>query len=164
MKTVKVIYGSTTGNTERVAQRIVEVLGGTIVPVAQAAVADFEADLLVLGTSTWGLGDIQDDWADGLKKLEAAPLSGKAVALFGLGDQLGYSTTYVDGMGELYDAVLARGARVVGSWPKEGYRHDESKAVRDGVFVGLALDDDNELNLTEARIAKWCESLKGEIA
>ena len=164
MKTVKVIYGSTTGNTERVAQRIAEVLGGSAVPVAQAVAADFEADLLVLGTSTWGLGDIQDDWADGLKKLEAAPLSGKAVALFGLGDQLSYSTTYVDGMGELYDAVQAHGACVVGSWPTEGYRHDESKAVRDGAFVGLALDDDNDGGQTEARIAKWCESLRGEFA
>ena len=164
MKTVKVIYGSTTGNTERVAQRIAEVLDGTAVPIAQAAAADFEADLLVLGTSTWGLGDIQDDWADGLKKLETASLSGRAVALFGLGDQLSYSTTFVDGMGELYDAVQKRGARVVGQWPTEGYRHDESKAVRDGAFVGLALDDDNDLNLTDARIAKWCEGLKGEIA
>ena len=164
MKTVKVIYGSMTGNTERAAQRIAEMLGGTAVAVAQAAAADFEADLLVLGTSTWGLGDIQDDWADGLKKLETAPLSGKAVALFGLGDQTGYSTTYVDGLGELFDAVQARGARVVGQWPKEGYQFDESKAVRDGAFVGLALDDDNEFNLTEARIAKWCEGLKAEIA
>ena len=164
MKTVKVIYGSMTGNTERAAQRIAEMLGGTAVAVGQAQASDFEADLLVLGTSTWGLGDIQDDWADGLKKLEAAPLGGKAVALFGLGDQLSYSTTYVDGMGELYDAVLARGAHVVGSWPTEGYRHDESKAVRDGAFVGLALDDDNDLSLTDARIAKWCEDMKGEIA
>jgi flavodoxin, long chain len=164
MKTVKVIYGSTTGNTERAAQRIAEVLGGTAVAVGQAQAADFEADLLVLGTSTWGLGDIQDDWADGLKKLEAAPLSGKAVALFGLGDQTSYSTTYVDGMGELFDAVQARGARVVGQWPTEGYQFDESKAVRDGAFVGLALDDDNETAQTETRIAKWCESLRGELA
>lgn len=160
MKTVNVIYGSTMGNTERAAQRIAEVLGGKAVAISAATPADFEADLLVLGTSTWGLGDLQDDWAAGLDKLKAAPLSGKAVALFGQGDQVSYSTTYLDGMGELYDIVQAGGARVIGTWPTDGYRHDESKAVRDGAFVGLALDDDNDSGLTDERIAKWCAALQ----
>jgi flavodoxin I len=162
MKTVKVIYGSTTGNTERAAQRIAAVLGGSAVPVGQAEPADFEAELLVLGTSTWGLGDLQDDWVAGLAKLGASSLRDRTVALFGVGDQLGYSTTYVDGMGELYDFVQARGARVVGRWPTDGYRHDASKAVREGAFVGLALDEDNDPSLTEARIAKWCEALRDQ--
>jgi flavodoxin I len=161
MKTVKVIYGSTLGNTEQAAKRIAALLGGSAVPIATAEPSDFEADLLVLGTSTWGLGDLQDDWAAGRAKLEAAPLSGKAVALFGQGDQVSYSTTYLDGMGELFDIVNARGASVVGGWPTDGYRHDESKAVRDGVFVGLALDDDNDSGQTASRIAAWCAQLKG---
>jgi flavodoxin I len=161
MKTVKVIYGSTMGNTERAAQRIAALLGGTAVSVGQAAPADFAADLLVLGTSTWGLGDLQDDWASGLVKLDAAPLRDRTVALFGLGDQLSYATTYVDGMGALYDFVQARGARVVGRWPTDGYRHDTSKAVRDGAFVGLALDDDNDPGLAESRMAAWCAQLNG---
>lgn len=159
MKTVKVIYGSTMGNTERAAQRIAELLGGKAVSIGQAEPADFAADLLVLGTSTWGLGDLQDDWAAGIAKLDAASLRDRTVALFGLGDQISYGTTYVDGLGELYDAVQARGARVVGQWPTDGYRHDASKAVREGAFVGLALDDDNDPSLTESRIRTWCATL-----
>ncbi|MDR2849725.1 MAG: flavodoxin [Verrucomicrobiota bacterium] len=163
MKTIKIIYGSTTGNTERAAQRIASVLGGTAVAVSQAAPADFTADVLVLGTSTWGLGDLQDDWSSALAQLDAAPLQGRTVALFGLGDQLGFGATYIDGVGELYDRVSARGARVIGRWPTDGYRHDESKAVRDGAFVGLALDDDNEPGKTESRIAAWTDTLRDSL-
>ena len=160
MKTVTVIYGSTTGNTERAAKQIAALLGGKAVPVAHATPADFGADLLVLGTSTWGIGDLQDDWAAHIGTLRAAPLSGRAVALFGLGDQLSFGTSFVDAMGVLCEEAEKLDARIIGTWPADGYRHDASRAVRDGAFVGLALDDDNEAAETDARIAKWCAALR----
>ncbi|MGK7929678.1 MAG: flavodoxin FldA, partial [Spirulina sp.] len=37
-----------------------------------------------------------------------------------------------------------------------------SKAVKNGKFVGLALDDDNESDKTSDRIQKWVTQLKSE--
>ena len=44
---------------------------------------------------------------------------------------------------------------VVDGWPTEGYDFDESTAVRDGAFVGLAVDEDNQEALTSQRVWKW---------
>ena len=63
MDKVHVIYGSTTGMTEAVAQRIAADFGTTAVNVASAGTGAFDAELVILGTSTWGCGDPQDDWA-----------------------------------------------------------------------------------------------------
>jgi flavodoxin I len=160
MKTIHVLYGSTTGNTKQAAQQIAALLNGRAIPIRDAQPADFNVDLIILGTSTWGIGDLQDDWSSELGKLKTAPLHGRTVALFGLGDQCAFSSSYLDGLGTLYDAVVAGGAHVIGAWPIEGYRHSESKAVRNGAFVGLALDDDNEAALTPQRIAAWCDALR----
>jgi len=161
MKTTNILYGSTTGNTERAAKQIAALLNGKAIAIRNAQAADFEADLLILGTSTWGIGDLQDDWSAELGKLQTASLKGRTVALFGLGDQSSFSSSYLDGLGTLYDAVVAGGAHVIGTWPIEGYRYSESQAVRNGAFVGLALDDDNEASLTPQRIAAWCDVLRG---
>ncbi len=164
MKTITVIYGSTTGNTEQAAKAIAARLNGKAIAVRDAQPADFDVDLLILGTSTWGSGDLQDDWATDLGKLQAAPLRGRTVALFGLGDQCSFGASYLDGLAALYDTVVARGANVIGAWPIAGYQHEGSKAVRNGAFVGLALDDDNESSLTPARIAAWCDRLRAALS
>lgn len=86
-QSIKVIYGSTTGNTQRAGggdRR--RTRAGTAVSAADAVPDDFKADLLILGSSTWGCGELQDDWQSALPMLEAADLSGRKVALFGLGD------------------------------------------------------------------------------
>ncbi len=117
-------------------------------------------EVLILGTSTWGAGELQDDWYDGVETLKAADLSGKTVALFGCGDSSSYCDTFCDGIGIIYEAVKGAGATVVGSVSIDGYSFDESVAVVDGVFVGLALDNDNEDDKTEERIDAWIESIK----
>ncbi len=162
---VKVIFGSSTGNTESAANAIAgEFDGAEVVNVSNASAADIEsADLLILGSSTWGVGDLQDDWDGSLDLLDSPALHGKIVALFGLGDQTGFSDSYLDAVGTLYDKVKAAGAEVIGSWSTDGYEHTGSTAERDGVFVGLALDDDNESGLTAERISTWCGQLKKRI-
>ncbi len=161
---VKVIFGSSTGNTESAANAIAGELGGEAVNVSSASAADIEgADLLVLGSSTWGVGDLQDDWEGSLTLLDSPALSDKKVALFGLGDQSGFGDSYIDAVGTLYDKVKAAGAEVIGSWSTDGYEHTGSTAERDGMFVGLALDDDNESGLTAERISTWCGQLKEQI-
>ena len=111
-------------------------------------VSDFNADVvaendnLILGTSTWGAGELQDDWYDGINVLKGADLSGKTVAIFGCGDAESYSDTFCGAMKEIYDA--AQGANILPGVSTDGYTFDDSEAVVDGKFVGLALDDVNE--------------------
>ena len=162
MATVKVIFGSTSGNTESAANMIADALGGEVINVADASASDFEADLLVLGCSTWGVGELQDDWFDGLETIDGVDLQGKKVALFGEGDQCGFADTYLDAVGIIYEKVVSKGAEVIGFWSTEGYDHTGSTAEIDGKFVGLALDEDNQPEMTEERIKVWCEQLKAE--
>ena len=63
-------------------------------------------------------------------------------------------------MGQLYEAAKAAGANIVGAVSTDGYTFDESTAVVDGKFVGLALDEDNESDKTDERIAAWVEEIK----
>ena len=167
MKKIGIYYGSTTGTTETIAGQIAEKLGVT--PDDTHAVSDMSADsiagydVLLLGSSTWGAGDLQDDWYDGVDVLRGSDLSGKTVALFGCGDCESYPDTFCGALGAIYDAAVSAGARVVGAVPASDYTYDDSDAVRDGQFVGLALDDVNESDKTADRIAAWTEALKAEI-
>lgn len=161
MKPTVVVYGSSTGVCESVAEKIASNLG-----VEAISVADLDAsviashDNLILGTSTWGAGEMQDDWYDGVKTLQSAGLAGKTVALFGCGDSESYPDTFCGGMKELYDAAIKAGATVLDGVPTDGYTFDDSEAVADGKFVGLALDEVNEDSLTDERIDAWIEAVK----
>ncbi len=155
MDKVKVIYGSTTGNTENAARRIADAFGVEPIPAARAAAADFNAELLILGSSTWGMGELQDDWMEAVSLLENADLSGKKVAVFGTGDQNGFADTYCDALEILADKAEAAGATLVGETSAADYI-----VSREGGFCGLALDDDNEPEKTDGRIAGWIEKLK----
>lgn len=163
MANITVLYGSTTGATEAVAQEIAHLLDAKIVNVADAGAVDFTADVLILGTSTWGIGDLQDDWDAKLALLDQADLAGKKVALFGLGDQFGFGDTFVDGMGTLRDCAEKRGATIIGKIPATGYSYTASTAQRDGELCGLPLDDTNEADKTPERIKAWVRQIKTEI-
>jgi len=153
------------GTTERIAKEIATALHADVKDVATIRAKKLAAyDLLIWGASTWGLGDIQDDWAALFKQLDAVDLTGKLVAVFGLGDQEMYSDTFVDAMADLGNKAKARGATLVGSWPTEGYRFQESRAVVDGRFAGLALDEENQAGLTPKRLKTWIRQLKKESA
>ena len=156
-----VVYGSSTGTCEAIAQTIGEKLGANVINVSDLTANDVkEADNLVLGTSTWGSGEMQDDWYDGVKVLKEAGLSSKKVAVFGCGDSASYSDTFCGGMKELYDAAEAAGATMAGNdVATDGYTYDDSDSVVDGHFIGLALDDVNEDDQTEARIDAWIPTL-----
>ncbi len=159
MKKTIVVYGSSTGTCESIANTIAEKLG-----VEAINVSDFstevvaENDNLILGSSTWGAGELQDDWYDGINVLKGADLSGKTVAIFGCGDSESYSDTFCSAMKEIYDA--AQGANILPGVSTDGYTFDDSEAVVDGKFVGLALDDVNEDDQTEGRIDAWLAAIK----
>ncbi|MCG5239660.1 flavodoxin FldA [Azospirillum doebereinerae] len=157
---ITVIYGSDSGATKQVASRIAKKIQGIALDIKAANVSDFEnSDLLILGAPTYGNGDLQSDWDANLETLKSANLTGKKVALFGTGDQVNYPESFVDAMGILYDHVVAQGAVVVGFTDTDGYDHSASTAERDGRFVGLALDQDNQSSRTDKRITAWIGQL-----
>jgi flavodoxin I len=164
MQKIGLFYASSTGNTENAAQEIASKMAGIPVELhnVDSCAADAMAayDSLILGVSTWGDGDLQDDWDDYIENLDAIDFTHKTVALFGLGDQEEYSDCYLDALGTLYDKVTERGATVVGGWPTEGYEFDDSTAIRNEEFVGLALDADNQDDLTSERIERWVELIR----
>lgn len=164
MKKTLVVYGSSTGTCQSIAETIAEKLGAEVVDVANLDDAQVnEAENLILGTSTWGAGEVQDDWYDGLNKLKKLDLNGKTVALFGCGDCESYGVTFCGGMDEIYSALQDKGVKFVGQVSTDDYTFDDSAAVVDGKFVGLALDDINEDDKTPGRIDAWLDDIKGEL-
>lgn len=159
-----VIYGSSTGTCQSIAEKIASKLKVEAIDVQtlDAGVVD-SYDNLIIGTSTWGAGELQDDWYDGLKLLQGANLSGKTIAIFGCGDCESYGNTFVSAMGELYNGLKGSGAAFIGRVPTAGYNFSDSEAVVDGEFVGLALDDVNEEDKTDERIDAWIESIKDKL-
>ena len=156
MKKTIVVFGSSTGTCEAIAEKIAQKLGCEVMDVQNLTAEVVEShENLILGTSTWGADELQDDWFDGLKVLQGADLSGKTIALFGCGDCESYSDTFVGGIGELYNGIKASGARFVGAVDTDGYTFDDSEAVIDGKFIGLPLDDVNEDDKTDTRIDAW---------
>ena len=116
-------------------------------------------DLIIIGVSTWGEGELQDDWEDYIDNLDDINFAQKTVAMFGLGDQEEYCDNFLDAMGTIYERIIQRGANVVGSWSTDGYDFDESTALNNGEFVGLALDEDNQFDLTNERVDRWIEQI-----
>lgn len=161
MAKIGIFYGSTTGATEDIAGRIAEQLeGAEVLNISGNEDKLTDYDVLILGTSTWGFGDLQDDWQAALDELGSLDLSGKKVAYFGLGDQETFADTFVDGIGIINDEIEKTGATVVGQTSTEGYTFNESKALVDGQFLGLALDEVNQSDLTDERVEQWIAELK----
>ena len=121
------------------------------------------ANTLSIACPTWNVGELQSDWESFYDdQLDNIDFSGKKVAYFGEGDQIGYPDTFQDAMGILEEKISELGGETVGYWSTEGYEFSDSKALRDGKFVGLALDEDNQSELTEERIKAWVAQLKTE--
>ncbi|MFP5152232.1 MULTISPECIES: flavodoxin FldA [Bacteroides] len=168
MKKTGIFYGSSTGTCEDLANQIADKMGvaASDVHSADKLSADLvkEYDLLILGTSTWGDGELQDDWYDGIKVLKSADLSFKSIALFGCGDSESYCDTFCDGMGILYEDLKDSGCSFIGNKVgTDGYSFSSSIAVVNGAFVGLALDEVNESDKTAERIDNWTAELKKHI-
>jgi flavodoxin I len=162
MAKVGLIYGSNTGNTEFVAYQMkdeFEKLRPGLVEVHNIGQSTPETllkyDYLVIGVPTWNTGQIQDDWEAFLPKLATLDLTGKKLAIFGIGDQNGYGYNFLDAVGMLGDAFLDRGAQLWGMWSTKGYEFAESKATVEDTFMGLGIDQDGQRDLTTERIQKW---------
>ena len=166
---IGLFYGSSTCYTEMVAEKIQALLGDELVSLHNLIDTPIDEmthyPVLMLGISTWDFGEIQEDWLASWDALDSIVLQGKIVALFGLGDQAGYGEWFLDAMGLLHEKLLTKGCQLVGYWPNEGYQFEASKAlVDDGrYFVGLALDETSQYELTDQRLATWLPQVLDEM-
>merc|ERR1719258_734064 len=146
---------------------IAEKTGLEAADIADASAEDLAGyDGLIVGVPTWHTGaDEQRSgtaWDDYLEEIKTLDLCGKPVAVFGTGDSVSYGDNFCDAIEELHNTFEAAGAKMLGYVSAEGYQHEESKSVRDGKFLGLPLDQDNEDDMTEGRVKAWVAQIKGE--
>ncbi len=165
MSKIGLFFGTQTGNTQTLAEDIQKALGGesvvTLHDVADAEASDLaDYNALIIGCPTWNIGEMQSDWEGLYEELDSVDFNGKTVAYFGPGDQIGYADNFQDAMGILEEKISSLGGKTVGHWPIDGYDFTESKAVKNGTFVGLPLDEDNQSELTDQRIKAWVAQLK----
>ncbi|MDB2442699.1 flavodoxin [Flavobacteriales bacterium] len=167
MEKIGLFYGSDTGNTETIALKIRDKISKEnvfVVDMYDASVEEFaKYDKIILGLSTWHDGQLQSDWDTFFEEFKEVDFTGKTVAIFGLGDQYVYCDYFIDGVGIIGEVVLNNGGEIVGKWSTEGYEHTESKAeTEEGLFLGLALDEDNQFDQTDDRVDAWVAQIKKE--
>ena len=172
MDKIAVLYGPSGGNTEKAARLVAKAFGDDLADLKLIREIQ-EGDLIpysklifggpTVGTHTWSDPNQKNDWDLFMTRLYKMNLNGKSCAVFGLGDQVSYSFKFVDDIGIIADQIVQAGGRLVGMVDPAGYAFDESKAFRNGKFVGLPLDEDNEPELTQDRINRWVELLRTEL-
>lgn len=175
MPRIGLFFASSTGNTRRIAKAIKKRFDDDAMADAlnvNKASAESVAGYshLIFGTSTLGGGQLPGlstdcmggGWEEFLPQLKDVDFSGKTVALFGFGDQEKYPEEFVDAMGIIYEFVVARGAKVVGTWPADDYDFISSQALVNDEFVGLVLDQENQKALTDARLETWLKLIAPE--
>ena len=163
MEQLGIFYGSSTGDTERVANIIKDTIGkakASVHDILESSVEDIKQhSFLIFGIPTWGIGNLQEDWEEFITHLKSVDFKGKKVALFGLGDQESYPDTFADALGILFDELQHTGCCILGTCSVKGYKYVHSKAERNGKFVGLVLDERNQPELTRKRVSSWIQSL-----
>jgi flavodoxin I len=159
--------GKDNGSTAKVASKIQELLGKELVTIhnvnSARSIDVNKYDYLILGTAAWGIGEMHSDWENFIEELLEAELANKKVAIYGLGDQVKYPESFVDGLGTIFCRLPFK-QNVVGYTSIDSYKYYYSTAEKDGKFVGLAIDDDSQPELTEGRVKKWVAQIKVEFA
>lgn len=169
MKKIGLFYGPLGGSTERVAKKVATALGNEnvdLIPVKDSKATDVEKyknvifGMSTIGKETWESDKPANDWDIFLPEVEKVDYSNKVIAMFGLGDQISYDLHFVDALGIVAEKILPKGANIVGRVDVEGYDIRESKALIDGKFIGLPVNEDFESELTDERVNNWVEKLK----
>merc|ERR1711959_389840 len=142
---------------ETAAGEIASATGLEATRVDDIAAADLTGyDGLIVGAPTWHTGADEQRtgtaWDDYFEEIRGLDLCGKPVAVFGVGDSAGYGDNFCDAIEEMHGYV-----------PDSAYEfYSDSKSVKDGKFLGLPLDQDNEDDQTPDRVKNWVEQIKGE--
>ena len=164
---IGIFYSFSAGKTLVVANKIVEEFGKDQIEVNDIEGINAEKflsyDIIVLGASTWYDGALPTYWEDFLPELENASLSGKSIAIFGLGNQKGYPDNFGDAIGVFAEIFENKSAKLIGFTSTDGYDFHESKALKGKQFMGLLIDEDIQADLTDERVKNWVKQIKAEI-
>ncbi len=165
MKRIGIFYGSTSGHTEKIAQKIKQNLEPGLVDIYNVKNVNKEDiekyDNIILGTSTWGKGVLQSDFKHFLYNvLIKVNLTGKKIAIFGTGDSNAYSESFADSIGVIFEALEGKGVTFVGEFPTDGYKFSSSLSIFGDKFIGLPLDDNSDEEQNKLRISIWTDLLK----
>ena len=170
MKKIVLLYWSKGGNTENAAEKIAKAFDNIdVFDIKSFNAEDVKNyDLIITGASTVGAENWEDasddnEWSRLDLEMRKQDLTNKYVAFFGLGDQVLYPGHFVDVLGLFEEEYQNMNAKIIGRWPTDGYRFTNSDGVKDGMFYGLAIDEDNEDELTEERAKKWAAQLLKEM-
>lgn len=165
---IGIFFGSDTGNTEKIAKMIQIKLGqnlSDVFDIAYCSKKDIEQyNKLIFGIPTWYYGEPQCDWDSFLPVLKDINFFNKKVAIFGCGDQEDYSDYFCDAMSILFKITTNKGANVIGEWSTLNYHFDASKSIiNNDKFVGLAIDEDRQPEMTNVRVETWVNQIRNEI-
>ncbi len=172
MKKIVLLYWGKGGNVERTAHMIYSMFSPETIDIFDVVSFDVNNiknyELMILGHSTIGAEDWQDakadnEWNAFFRRLEDVGSTNIIAASFGLGDQVLYPDHFVDSLGIYKEEMDNMNIKTIGAWPTEGYKFTDSDGEKDGMFFGVALDVDNEPELTSQRIKEWTDLLKKEI-
>ncbi|MDR1086297.1 MAG: flavodoxin [Deltaproteobacteria bacterium] len=138
MANVLIVYGSTTGNTEWVANQLSAQIkeAGHSVETTNAGKAKpdglcSERDLVLFGCSTWGQDEIelQDDFIPLFQSFDKIGCSGIKAGVFGCGDE--DYTHFCGAVDAITDKLGTLGAKVVGDKLKiNGDPGDSAAAIK----------------------------------
>ena len=166
MKKTAIIYSFNTKKTGKVAERIREAFNDSQVEMVNAEEVTealfMSYDQIIMGVATWFDGELPNYWDEFVPALEDLDLTGKKIALFGLGDQKGYPENFLDGVGIMAEILQGQGATLVGFTSTEGYEFESSRALRGDQFAGLAIDYETQGSMNKERVSAWVEQLKKE--
>ncbi|WP_439182580.1 flavodoxin [Carboxylicivirga taeanensis] len=171
MSKIGIFYGPELGSVEKVARVIEQKLGADKVELIAVKNADESTlnkfDKAIFGVSTigkinWNSEHKDTDWDEFTTHFGKVNWNGKKIAMYGLGDHIQYPQHFVDALGWMYERLEGTGAEVVGFCATEGYTYEESEGIKDGQFLGLPIDEDNEADKTEVRAENWINRLVNE--
>lgn len=164
MKTVGIFFGTTGGKTKEVVDIVASQLGDAqVFDVADGIDAIELFDNIILASPTYGMGELQDDWAGVIDELADIDFSGKTVALIGVGDAAIFGANYVESMKHFYDAVEPKGAKIVGFTSTDDYDFEASEAIVDDKFMGLPIDASFDEDEISSKVESWLERVKEEL-
>jgi len=166
MKKIGLIYSFNSNKTAKIAEKIKDELKDSPLELVNAETITEEEflkyDNLILGVPTWFDGELPGYWDEFGPALEDMNLKGKNIALYGLGDQIGYPENFLDAVGVMACLLEGQGATIVGKTSTKGYNFEQSKALQNDKFLGLAIDFENQATKNKERVDVWVKQLLTE--
>jgi flavodoxin I len=170
MSKTALFFSPVGGNVNSVANMLGEMIGKDkvdVIPVKEVEYEDVKKyDQIILVGSTvgadhWTNEILVDEWAELFTRIGEQSFENKKVAIVGLGNSLIYPDHFADGMADLYNRITKQNAEVFGFVDSKEYDFTDSESVNeDGLFCGLAIDEDNEPELTPGRLERWIAILQ----